>query len=141
MNPDPRVWVAVNALLGRCAQLGDRGKAREVANLYVEEGILRSGTGDECVGRDKIAAYLERVGSEASATGALTFARHHITSVDITAVSSERAEVDSYFLVISDVGVDHSGRYRDVIVRQDGRWLFQTRSVRLDDVPRWGITR
>ena len=39
-------------------------------------------------------------------------------------VARDRVEVSSYFAVHTDVGLDHWGRYRDVLIPVDGRWLF-----------------
>jgi hypothetical protein len=40
--------------------------------------------------------------------------------------------VSSYFAVHTDVGLDHWGRYRDVLVPVSGRWLFAHRSIGVD---------
>ena len=48
------------------------------------------------------------------------------------AVTEDRVEVSSYFAVHTDVGLDHWGRYRDVLVPVDGRWLFAHRRIGVD---------
>jgi hypothetical protein len=128
-------------LIGRCAHLGDRGRLRELTEQYVPHGVLVSGQGDVCTGRAEILAYLERTAGDAAASASLTFARHHVSSIHLTFVATDRVEASSYFAAISDIGVDHSGSYRDVIVHHDGQWLLERRSVRLDSPPRWGRAR
>ena len=40
--------------------------------------------------------------------------------------------MSSYFLALTNIGVDHWGRYRDVLVPVDGRWLFASREAVAD---------
>jgi hypothetical protein len=47
------------------------------------------------------------------------------TLADYTAASS-------YFLALTNIGVDHWGRYRDVLVPVNGRWLFASREAVAD---------
>lgn len=61
-----------------------------------------------------------------------THVRHHVSSVRFGAVTEDRVEVSSYFAVHTDVGLDHWGRYRDVLVPVDGRWLFAHRRISVD---------
>jgi hypothetical protein len=58
--------------------------------------------------------------------------RHHVSSIRFGSVASDRVEVSSYFAVHTDVGLDHWGRYRDVLVPVDGRWLFARRRITVD---------
>jgi hypothetical protein len=44
----------------------------------------------------------------------------------------EQARARSYFLAVTDTGVDHWGRYRDELVPAGGRWRFAVRQVRTD---------
>lgn len=61
-----------------------------------------------------------------------SYVRHHIASVRFASVAAERVETRSYFAVYTDVGLDHWGRYRDVLVPVGGRWLFAHRRVSVD---------
>jgi hypothetical protein len=58
--------------------------------------------------------------------------RHHVSSIRFESVARERVQVSSYFAVHTDVGLDHWGRYRDVMVPVDGRWLFAHRRINVD---------
>lgn len=58
--------------------------------------------------------------------------RHHVSSIRFGRVTPERVEVSSYFAVHTDVGLDHWGRYRDVLVPGEVRWLFAHRSISVD---------
>jgi hypothetical protein len=61
-----------------------------------------------------------------------THVRHHVSSIRFGAVSQDRVEVGSYFAVHTDVGLDHWGRYRDVLVPVEGRWLFAHKRIGVD---------
>ncbi|ORB29308.1 nuclear transport factor 2 family protein [Mycolicibacterium parafortuitum] len=67
-----------------------------------------------------------------SARRSPSYVRHHVASIRFGSVTPERTEVSSYFAVYTDVGLDHWGRYRDVLAPIDGRWLFAHRRVRVD---------
>lgn len=58
--------------------------------------------------------------------------RHHVSSVRFGTVSAERVAVSSYFAVHTDIGLDHWGRYRDVLVHAGQRWLFDHRRISVD---------
>ncbi|MGE2734220.1 nuclear transport factor 2 family protein [Mycolicibacterium vaccae] len=58
--------------------------------------------------------------------------RHHVSSVRFSSVAADRVEVSSYFAVHTDVGLDHWGRYRDVLVPVAGAWLFAHRKIGVD---------
>ena len=45
-----------------------------------------------------------------------THVRHHVSSIRFGSVTPDRVEVSSYFAVHTDVGLDHWGRYRDVLI-------------------------
>lgn len=61
-----------------------------------------------------------------------TFVRHHVASIRLGAVAPQRVEAASYFAVYTDIGVDHWGRYRDVLVPVGERWLFASRRIAVD---------
>jgi hypothetical protein len=64
--------------------------------------------------------------------GPAPFTRHHVSSILLYDITPERAGADSYFAVLTSDGLDHWGRYRDVLVPGDGRWLLAHRLVRVD---------
>ena len=61
-----------------------------------------------------------------------THVRHHVSSIRFGPVATDRVEVSSYFAVHTDGGHDHWGRYRDVLVPLNGRWLFAHRRINVD---------
>ena len=71
-------------------------------------------------------------GSRDASRSMLTHVRHHVSSIRFAGVARDRVDVTSYFAVHTDIGLDHWGRYRDVLVPWDGRWLFASRKIAVD---------
>jgi hypothetical protein len=49
-----------------------------------------------------------------------------------TQVTRDQAQVSCYFLVVTHIGLDHIGRYRDTLVPDGGSWLIKHRKVSTD---------
>jgi hypothetical protein len=126
--------IQINDTIAEYAHYVDRGQGERVAALFTPDGVLEAGQGQIGRGRDEITRMLSGYTGEAAG---ITFSRHNVTNLMVQSVSPEQIQTLCYFFVISDVGVDHCGRYRDVFVPADGRWLFAHRSVRLDMAPKW----
>jgi hypothetical protein len=111
----------------------DRNRLDDVAACFAPDGALSFPGGTRLVGPTAIAAGLAtQVGGFRAGPVPLTHVRHHISSVWFDSVGRDRVEVSSYFLVLTDIGVDHWGRYRDVLILLDGRWLFASREALVD---------
>ncbi|WP_234834846.1 nuclear transport factor 2 family protein [Mycolicibacterium stellerae] len=111
----------------------DRNRITDVAACFTPDGILKISRGEPMVGPDAIVAALRmQVDRFATAAVPLTHVRHHVSSVKFGVVTRDRVEVSSYFLAVTNIGVDHWGRYRDVLVPVDGRWLFASREAVAD---------
>jgi hypothetical protein len=127
---------AVRDTLARYNHAGDRGRLDELAAQFTPDGILEIYGGDRLEGRAAIIAGLggvvRRSHDGAARSELPPIVRHHVSSVRIHDVTPERAEADSYFAVLTRDGLDHWGRYRDVLVPCEGRWLLAKRLVRTD---------
>ncbi len=126
---------SVRDLVAHYTWAGDRGRSRELADLFTVDGVLDvGGPGGRWVGRDEIAAQLDAVAARVvAAGGAPGPVRHHVSSLTITFPGPTEATASSYFLVFTTVGVDHWGRYRDRLTSEpDGVWRFTERSARVD---------
>jgi len=111
----------------------DRFRLSRIAECFAPEGVLHFSGGEPMVGQNAIATGLgAQVGGAPPRAVPLTHVRHHVSSVLFGAVTRDSVEVSSYFVVFTDVGVDHWGRYRDVLVPVDGRWLFASRLILTD---------
>ncbi len=58
--------------------------------------------------------------------------RHNVANVLFTEVTPDHAEVSCYFAVVTHIGLDHVGRYRDTLVPDGGTWLIKHRKVSTD---------
>ena len=106
---------------------GDRGRLDELAAAFTPDGVLQIEEDDVSAGRHAIVERLSRV---VTMERHPTHMHHHISGIHFRSVTSSEIEVSSYFLVITDVGADHWGRYRDRFVPVDDRWLLAHRQVR-----------
>lgn len=126
---------AVRDLVARYTWAGDRGRTTELAALFSVDGVLDVGPhGGRWEGRNEIVRQLELVAERVAVAGTSPGpVRHHVSSLVIDVASATEASASSYFLVLTAVGVDHWGRYRDrLVVGPDGTWRFGERSVRVD---------
>ena len=111
----------------------DRNRITDVAACFAPNGSLKFTGGEPMIGPAAIVAGLgTQVDRFAAGPVPLTHVRHHVSSVRFGAVARDRVEVSSYFLALTNIGVDHWGRYRDVLVPVDGRWLFASREAAAD---------
>jgi len=111
----------------------DRNRLEDIAACFAPDGTLKIGDGEPMMGPQAIVAGLEaQVSRFATGSVPLTHVRHHVSSVRFGQVTRERVEVGSYFLAVTNIGVDHWGQYRDVLVPVDDRWLFASREASAD---------
>jgi hypothetical protein len=117
----------------------DRGSFEDVAECFTEGGVLELASGQRATGRAAIVSMLEGVGpsahpgDDAGGAAAPAYLHHHVTNVHLRSLTPRAADVSSYFLVLTSVGADHWGRYRDQLVRsRDGRWLLEHRLAVVD---------
>jgi hypothetical protein len=113
----------------------DRFDLRALAECFGRDGVLEFTGGVEPLkGRAAIEAGLGSAMAKEPDPHRQTptHVRHHVSSIRFESVDRERVGVSSYFAVHTDVGLDHWGRYRDVLVAEDGRWLFAHRRIKVD---------
>ena len=111
---------------------GMRSVPAELAACFTPDGVLRYTPDEQLVGPAQIEAALAELSARARASGRSKYVHHHVAALDIELTSRTEATVRSYFHVITDRGLDHWGRYDDVVVESDGRWLLKARKVSTD---------
>lgn len=113
---------------------GDSGRIGDLAEAFLPEGVLEIRGGRTHRGREAITAYLGGIATTTppAEPGRKRLVRHSIANVRFLELTPERALVASYFTVVTEVGLDHVGRYRDTLVPAGGRWLLQHRFVSTD---------
>ncbi|OBJ21821.1 nuclear transport factor 2 family protein [Mycobacterium colombiense] len=119
--------------LARYNWTGDAGRLDGLAETFCVDGVLEIRGFAPLRGRSEIAAFLGGVtGKVAAEAGVKPIVRHNVANVLFTEVAPGQARVDSYFTVITHIGLDHCGRYRDLLVPQGDAWLIEHRKVSTD---------
>ncbi|ORW53847.1 hypothetical protein AWB90_01760 [Mycobacterium paraense] len=119
--------------LARYNWSGDAGRPDGLAETFCADGVLEIRGSEPLRGRTEIAAFLTGVaGNVAARADARPVVRHNLANVLFTGLTPERAEVSSYFTVVTQIGLDHFGRYRDILVPDGGTWLIRHRKVSTD---------
>jgi hypothetical protein len=84
-------------------------------------------------GRSAIVSFLGGVtGGIARAADVKPIVRHNVANVLFIGLTRDRAQVSSYFSVVTHIGLDHFGRYRDTLVPDGDSWLIKHRKVSTD---------
>jgi SnoaL-like domain len=128
--------------LAQYTHSGDRYILEDFAGAFCEDGVLEIRGGQPLQGRT---AIMGRFGGAPAAAQAQADAankreagtqrrivRHNVTNVRFESLRVDEAVVASYFTVITEIGLDHMGRYRDRLVPVGDRWLIAHRFVSTD---------
>lgn len=123
----------IRELIAGYTHLGDGGRIDEMVQLFEPDAVLDA-HGVTHEGHTAIAGFFQNIVDGTAPGPARTFIRHYISNVTIDVHAPAEARGASYWTVISDVGLESSGRYRDTYRRQDdGSWRFATRKIRRDE--------
>src|SRR5262245_13684178 len=102
---------AIRELVASYAQLTDRGRSAELAELFAEDGVLQVDERPPLRGRAAIRDFLAGVTTDRRVTSpGGAFIRHHTSNLRITLDGGDGASGGCYFLVVTDRGLDHWGR-------------------------------
>jgi hypothetical protein len=122
--------------LARYNWSGDALRVDDLAQTFCEDGELELRGPEPVRGRAAIVALLGRVvtgpSAAAAAPGRKRIVRHNVTNIRFTDVTPQEARVACYFTVLTEIGLDHYGRYRDVFVPVGDDWLIRHRFVSTD---------
>lgn len=111
---------------------GDRFQLEELVACFAEAGVLEIKGAAPVTGRTAIRDLLSGVRTEPASDAEVPQIRHFVANLVFTSVAPDRIESSAYFQVLTQHGLDHWGRYRDVLVPVDGDWLFEHRLVAVD---------
>ena len=131
--------------LARYNWSGDAFRLDELAGSFCENGELEIRGREPLRGRQAIVEFLSgrsdarsdderRAELEAIAaeSGLRRIVRHNVTNIRFLDLTPDRAQVASYFMVLTEIGLDHYGRYRDTFVPVGNEWLIRHRFVSTD---------
>jgi uncharacterized protein (TIGR02246 family) len=118
--------LAIRNLLSRYAHTLDGRRADEFVALFVEDALLRA-AGNEFRGREQIRGFVVSLLDKEPG-------KHVTVNTDLRAVSADRVEATSDFLLLArgaeSWSVGLAGRYDDVVERDAaGAWRFRTRVI------------
>lgn len=119
---------AIQDVMARYAHGVDSAQYELVGGCFVADGQLVVPNGPPLRGPDGIATTLRTAGLKRRAGGGQIFQRHSL-SLSRIAVDGDTATAETYFHVMTELGLDHSGRYVDRLVRAGEQWLFREREV------------
>jgi hypothetical protein len=125
----------VRRTIASYAHAVDRGRFEDAANCFTADGVLDVRGSDRSEGREAIVARFAAAAEKLASTSTNALVRHHVSSILIDVdVTAGTATASSYFFVVTEIGPDHWGTYRDTLRRDDttGRWLFVERQVVVD---------
>jgi hypothetical protein len=123
--------------LARYNWSGDAGRPDGLAETFCADGVLEIRGLEPLRGRPEIVAFLRGVTGNVAIDAfqksvVKPVVRHNIANVLFTGLTPEEAHVSSYFTVVTHIGLDHFGRYRDIFVPDGGTWLIKHRKVSTD---------
>jgi hypothetical protein len=119
--------------LARYNWSGDAGRLDGLAETFCTDGVLEIRGFAPLRGRSEIVVFLGGVTRDiADKLDVNPVVRHYLANVLFTSLTSEQANVSSYFTVLTHIGLDHFGRYRDTLVPEGDTWLIKHRKVSTD---------
>jgi hypothetical protein len=112
---------------------GDAGRIDDLADTFCADGVLEIRGFEPLHGRSEIAAFLGGVtGNVALRADVKPIVRHNVANLLFNEVAEDRALVSCYFTVVTHIGLDHVGRYRDTLVPDGDTWRITHRKVSTD---------
>ena len=123
---------SIRDTLGRYTMAVDSGNFEALREVFHSAAQLIIQGGAPLVGIDAILQALRGGSKTGAAFRDGRFQRHHLTSSRIDLIDADNARGEHYVLVITELGIDHSGRYVDRYVRQGDRWLIAERAATMD---------
>src|SRR3984957_19273242 len=101
--------------LARYNWAGDGARLHDLADP-AGGAVLDSHGSEPLRGRSEIVAFLGGVtGNIAVSAGVKPIVRHNVANVLFNEVTRDEAHVSCYFTVVTHIGLDHFGRYRDIL--------------------------
>lgn len=128
-NEERNARAAIEKTLAACTLAGDARKADAYAAAFAEDGVLELSERHE--GREAIRRWMSAPSVIPQPGGGRAgHVSHHLTTCRIALTSPDSAAVRTYWMVVSAVGLDHSGYYDDRFVRVGDEWLIAHRRPR-----------
>jgi hypothetical protein len=130
--------LAVRATIDGYALACDRGAVDVVVAFFTVDGVLEAPqVGVRAEGQESLRRAFAGFGRRRSSAGVPPVAslQHHVTTSCVTGLGPALATATSYYVVLTDAGPDHWGRWVDVLVPEPsggGTWLLAERQAFID---------
>jgi ketosteroid isomerase-like protein len=122
---------SIRDLVARYNANGDAGRFDPMLELFCADAVMEL-PDRTCRGRAEIRAFFEQIAARTGRKAGARFVRHFTATHQIDVEGPDRASGRAYYLVLTDSGPDHWGRYVDRYQCEEGRWRFAHRKVTLD---------
>lgn len=130
---------AIRDLFYRYCFAVDTQNFDDVAAMFTQDGVFDSVLIVKVKGREAIREFLTRAVPKKGEGPA----RKHCTVNSLISLNGNTATATSYMLFFreSDSGImtASAGRYEDILVKENGEWLFKQREIHLDIVDDPGL--
>lgn len=117
------------------AHAGDSGRIGDVANCFADQGTLTVRAGGEpttVTGRDAVRDFLQSAVDRPRDPDRPFHLRHRVVDLLFRSVARDSVQLRAYFAVVTPDGLDHWGRYDDVLVPEGDRWVFASRTATVE---------
>src|ERR1700753_2656552 len=137
-GPTVEIWELlarehIRDTLARYNWAGDAARLNDLADTFCVQCVRECGGSEPLRGRSEIVAFLGGVtGNIAFSAGVKPIVRHNVANVLFNEGTRDEAQVSSYFTVVTHIGLDHFGRYRDTLVPDGDTWRIKHRKVSTD---------
>ena len=120
----------IHHLIARYPVMGDLGKGTDVVRLYTADGSLELPDGREAKGHEALRELLREFHKAVSSDPRSASVRHHVTSHSSQSAGIDKSTATTYFLAVTNQGIDHWGQWEDWLRRTpDGGWRLHSRKV------------
>ncbi len=119
--------LAIRQLVAQYNRAFDFGDPAAWVETFADDGTFAMGGRQLAAGREALLAFAGKM--------IPTMKVKHCTTDAIVEVNGDTATHDAYLILVNtgdQVSVANSGRYRDQLVKVDGRWKFKSREVEID---------
>jgi hypothetical protein len=122
----------VRDLVSRYNANGDTGRFDQVVELFAPDAVMDAGDGSPRHGREEIRTIFTGARDAAHFGDRPVYLRHITGTLQIDVLDETSVRSRCYYFVITDIGLDHWGRYFDEFRPVEGVWKFAHRRVTVD---------
>jgi hypothetical protein len=123
---------SIRDLVARYNANADTGRFDQVVALFAPDAVMETLDNPPRTGREEIRTIFTGARDTAEFGEHPVYLRHVTGTLQIDLVDESRATSRCYYFVITDIGLDHWGRYIDQFRTVDGDWRFAHRRVTID---------